>query len=83
MGWCSGTEILDTVLDATLEYIPEDKVEDVVLTIAKSLWDGDWDCESDSKYYYLLLPIMLKRGDIDQEEYQWQLENIPEAKPPV
>jgi hypothetical protein len=83
MGWCSGTEIFDKVLSTTLEYVPEDKKRDVIWAIAESLWDGDWDCESDSEFYYLLLPLMHEAGMVDDEEYRYQLENIPEAQPPA
>lgn len=75
--------MFDSVLDAVLDYLPEDKVNDVIWKIAQELWDGDWDCESDSKYYYLLLPMMHEAGMVDDDDYAYQLEEIPEARPPV
>lgn len=61
MGWCSATGIFDNILDNVLEYIPEDKVEAVIQAIAIPLWEGDWDCEEDSKYWELLEPIYRRR----------------------
>jgi|1185.fasta_scaffold09862_2 hypothetical protein len=52
MGWCSGTQIFDAVLNAALPHITDKAARDrFVYQIAVSLWDGDWDCESDSDYY--------------------------------
>lgn len=70
MGWCSGTDIFDSALDAVLDYVPEDKVEAVVEAIARPLWENDWDCETDSKYWDLLKPVYKRRRgweDIDFE----------------
>ena len=61
MGWCSGTEIFDAVLDAALPYVPESEHEAFAAKIAEPLWDGDWDCENDSKYWELLEPIMQRK----------------------
>lgn len=72
MGWCSGTAIFDGVLDGVLEYLPEDKVETVVESVANILWEGDWDCEMDSKYYWLPEPVMKRKYphyfDYDDDE---------------
>lgn len=76
MGWCSATEIFDSILDSVLEFIPEDKVESVIESIAVPLWDADWDCESDSKYWNShLVHLMHKRGDIDDDDYRYYQEN--------
>lgn len=71
MGWCSGTQIFDDVLDAVLPYLEGEQIEQVVEKIAISLWEGDWDCEMDSKYWDILKPIYKRRfgwEDIDFEE---------------
>lgn len=66
MGWCSATGLFDDILDTVLEYIPEDKVSEVVEAIAIPFWEGDWDCEMDSKYWELLKPIYIERfGDFE------------------
>lgn len=76
MGWCSTTGIFDEVMDAVIPYIPEDKVNEVMLQVAKPLWEGDWDCESDSRYWNShLVHIMHERGRIDDEDYQYYVEN--------
>jgi hypothetical protein len=67
MGWCSGTEIFDRVLDSVLEYIPAEDREKVIERIAIPLWEGEWDCETDSDYWYLLKPIYERRyGPVDE-----------------
>lgn len=72
MGWCSGTSIFDSMMEIVLEYVPEDKQMEVAEKIAEPLWDGDWDCESDSEYWNShLVHIMHKRGMLDDEEYEY------------
>lgn len=61
MGWCSATGIFDGILDAVLPIIPEEKREEVIEAIAVPLWEGDWDCEMDSRYWPLLEPIYYRR----------------------
>lgn len=50
MGWCSGTEIFDQMCKVILSEEPIDK-KAVIESLIYSLWDGDWDCESDSDYW--------------------------------
>ena len=50
MGWCSATEIFDTVASAVLSDKPLDKKE-VLMVVAEALRDMDWDCEQDSDYW--------------------------------
>ena len=50
MGWCSGTEIFDEVCSILLSPKPIDTHEALVKVI-KCLEDGDWDCQSDSKFW--------------------------------
>lgn len=50
MGWCSGTEIFDTVAGAILSDEPIDKKE-ILMVVAEALRSMDWDCESDSEYW--------------------------------
>ena len=69
MGWCSGTAIFDGVMDAVLPVLEPERIPAVVERVAEILWDGDWDCEGDSKYYEeLLYPLMKKRGYIDEDD---------------
>lgn len=73
MGWCSGTTIFDTVMDAVVDYLPNEEAKrEVALKVAKTLWDGDWDCEADSKYWdSILVHIMHDEGHIDDEDYKY------------
>lgn len=50
MGWCSGTEIFDTVCKAVLSDKPVDK-EQTIRDLIEVLHYHDWDCESDSEFY--------------------------------
>lgn len=50
MGWCSATEIFDTVASILLSDKPVDKKE-VLMVLAEALRDKDWDCENDSFYW--------------------------------
>lgn len=49
MGWCSGTDVFDPVVKAILE---DKSKEDVIKTLIKVLQVQDWDCETDSDYFY-------------------------------
>lgn len=74
MGWASGTDVFDSVVDAVIEYIPINKVEEVMEKIATPLWDGDWDTENESKYYdAYLVHIMYRKGFIEEDEYRQYL----------
>jgi hypothetical protein len=69
MGWCSGTSIFDGVMDAIVPIVEPDHLYDIAGHIAELLWDSDWDCEADSKYYEeLLKPLMIERGYIDEDD---------------
>jgi hypothetical protein len=47
MGWCSGTELFDKVIDA----IPEEtRTVKLFEKIIDAFEDMDWDCEMESKY---------------------------------
>ena len=50
MGWCSATEIFDVVAGSLLDDGKTDKKE-VLTKLIAALWDGDWDCERDSRYW--------------------------------
>lgn len=82
VGWCSGTEIFDTVLDAALPHITDKAARDrFVYLVAVSLWDGDWDCEGDSDYYEEFQHI-LDGGERNGQS--WTMDPVVAAKfPPV
>jgi hypothetical protein len=69
MGWCGGTQIFDATMDALIECVPDDATRvRVARALADCLWDGDWDCEHDSKHFETyLLPLMIERGFADPE----------------
>jgi len=50
MGWCSATEIFDTVAEALLSDEPVDKKETLMI-LAEVLRYMDWDCQQDSEYW--------------------------------
>lgn len=50
MGWCSATEVFDTIASALLDGQIFDEKE-VLKTLAVALRDADWDCEMDSDYW--------------------------------
>lgn len=56
MGWCSATEIFDTVVGALIEDEP-DKVT-TVKHLINVLEDGDWDCQQDSAFFHH--PVVVK-----------------------
>lgn len=49
MGWCSGTEIFDTIVGALVDNKPVDKKE-VIKELITALENADWDCQCDSEY---------------------------------
>lgn len=54
MGWCSGTDVFDGVLEHFLTkkgVKKEPDVESVIKGLIQALWDHDWDCEQDSAYW--------------------------------
>ena len=52
MGWCSGTPIFDAVARNVLDSeLPVERQFDIMRTLAAAMYDEDWDCESDSRYY--------------------------------
>lgn len=51
MGWCSATEIFDEVCSALLDEGDKPSVEETLKRLVIALEDGDWDCQSDSRYW--------------------------------
>lgn len=52
MGWCSGTEAFDPVVNKVLQQDIEDNQKiTIVIALIKALQNMDWDCESDSDYW--------------------------------
>lgn len=48
MGWCSGTDLFDKVIDA----IPEEhRTVELFKKIITAFEENDWDCQYESKYY--------------------------------
>ena len=50
MGWCSATEIFDTVASAVLSDTPL-ATKEVFMVVAEALRDMDWDCAQDRDYW--------------------------------
>jgi hypothetical protein len=52
MGWCSGTEVFDPVVNKVLQQdIGDANKTAIIIALIKALQDMDWDCESDSDYW--------------------------------
>lgn len=52
MGWCSGTEIFDSMVEALDKVSNDEDVKFILLvTLTVALEQQDWDCHSDSNYY--------------------------------
>lgn len=52
MGWCSGTDIFDSVVCAVLKMsIPIPDQKKIIHVLMDAMQDKDWDCQSDSMYY--------------------------------
>ncbi len=73
MGFCSGTDIFDPVAKAILDsgWMEPENQASLIRTLMKALYDHDWDCEGDSRYYDH--PIVQKvmrelNPDIDYDE---------------
>jgi hypothetical protein len=49
MGWCSGTELFDEIVEAAVFGKPTDKKEFLKFLIDK-FENMDWDCQMDSKF---------------------------------
>jgi hypothetical protein len=48
MGWCSATEIFDSVCNALLAGKSK---EQTIKELIEELEGNDWDCQGDSEYY--------------------------------
>lgn len=51
MGWCSATQIFDSVAAALLDEESKNDVHSVLKELVIALEDNDWDCQCDSDYY--------------------------------
>lgn len=52
MGFCSGTDIFDPVVGYILKSDLSDEVkEELIWHLVDALYDHDWDCETDSRYW--------------------------------
>jgi len=72
MGWCSGTEIFDTVCEVVLDCpaITEDKQKHTIEELYLMLSDHDWDCQADSDYikHPIVQAIVKKHDDWYEDE---------------
>ena len=50
MGWCSATQIFDSVASALLDEESKNDVHSVLKELILSLEYADWDCHFDSDY---------------------------------
>lgn len=80
MGWCSATEIFDTVAKAVLpltELHDYQKITILRKTI-EVLADGDWDCESDSTYW--THPLVRQSFKSSKYYNDWDWDEIEEEE---
>lgn len=70
MGWCSGTDIFDTVVGTLLvTNVNEENFLKVVIPLIKELENQDWDCQGDSDYFEH--PFVEKAFEMNNlEEYE-------------
>lgn len=54
MGWCSGTDIFDKMVAHILsrDHLSDAQKRETVKELIVVLEDHDWDCQSDSDYYW-------------------------------
>lgn len=73
MGWCSGTEIFDVVVEKAFAHIVDESERKNFIKAIKPVFDaGDWDCESDSEYWDdYLVDIMYEMGQLDEDDYNY------------
>jgi hypothetical protein len=92
MGWCSGTHIIDRVIDRADELMDEmlgaattdaeqaerdDRLRPLVRNLCVALHDQDWDCEADSVYFLRFPQEML--GCNDDEFDEWIRESYADS----
>lgn len=81
MGWCSGTDVFDTVVKDVLCLCIRDKEKiDIIENLIAALQKQDWDCETDSEYFH---DHLVKEAFIRLDEDYWktiysQLETLQE-----
>ena len=51
MGWCSGTELFDSICECIFEETKSEDKKKLIKTIIDKFWNMDWDCEYDSAYF--------------------------------
>ncbi len=61
MGWSGGTDYFDLYVDLVLQYVPQEKQEDLIYKWYKILVEGDWDTQDESAYWDLLRSILVKK----------------------
>ena len=49
MGWCSGTVVFDSIIEALLDSKVDKK--ETIKYLINVLEDMDWDCQTDSDYW--------------------------------
>lgn len=71
MGWCSGTDVFDTVVKGVLCLCIRDKEKiDIIENLIVALHDQDWDCETDSEYFH---DPLVKLAFLQLDEDYWKL----------
>lgn len=53
MGWSSGADVFDTVIDSFIEENISRKIKlKIIVSLIESLEDQDWDCQLESSYIH-------------------------------
>lgn len=78
MGWCSATDIFDSMAYHVIveSAVAEDSKYQILLTLAKSLEEDDWDCQSDSVWYDD--PLVQKVFKELHPDWEWDDEVVPQ-----
>lgn len=82
MGWASGTELFDSMVDLALALLVDAKgsvtpeeTQEVVRRVYELFEHTDWDTEDESCYFKpYLIEVMHDLGRIDDEDYEFYLD---------
>lgn len=81
MGYASGTDVFDKMVDIALRYAPKKNTDlgaqtptvirqSIIIDCYDAMSDTDWDTQDESKYFQTdLVHLMYQRGEIDQDYY--------------
>jgi uncharacterized Zn finger protein len=52
MGWCSGTDVFDDIVEQVLDMKIKAKAKaEIIAVVVDALENHDWDCQGESAYF--------------------------------